>query len=134
VRTPPSPPPSPPSPLTPHPHSSPHTLCGTQFVQGQTILDYYGFTGISMWGWLAIEACFFVGEAADCVSVCVGGGWVGGGWGAVVLLCCYAPFPHFIEARNCQNLGGLAPPAAAPAPGVAQHVGMSPCVGTVWTA
>jgi hypothetical protein len=31
-----------------------------EFVQGQTILDYYGFTGISMWGWLAIEACFFV--------------------------------------------------------------------------
>ncbi|KAI3436016.1 hypothetical protein D9Q98_002073 [Chlorella vulgaris] len=28
------------------------------FVDNQSVLDYYDLTGINMWGWLGIEACF----------------------------------------------------------------------------
>ena len=32
-----------------------------QFVNGYTVLDYYGLEGINMWGWLGIEAVFATG-------------------------------------------------------------------------
>ncbi|EFN51572.1 hypothetical protein CHLNCDRAFT_140061 [Chlorella variabilis] len=31
-----------------------------QFVEGTTVLDYYGLAGINPWVWLVIEACFFI--------------------------------------------------------------------------
>jgi len=32
-----------------------------QFVNGQSILDYYSLSGINAWGWLGIEAAFVAG-------------------------------------------------------------------------
>jgi hypothetical protein len=33
---------------------------GLQELQGMPILDFYSLGGISKWGWLGIEFCFFV--------------------------------------------------------------------------
>lgn len=44
-----------------------HQPNASQFLNGQTILDFYSLGGVSAWAWVGIEAAFFCGA---CVRAC----------------------------------------------------------------
>ncbi len=49
---------------------SPISIHGVQFVNGMTVLDYYGLAGINSWVWLVIEASFFLGTSRAAGTLC----------------------------------------------------------------